>query len=122
MNKAKSGVDGTREREDPENQTVNPVDNTGVARTGGVLGLAGAIGAPARSLGIGRSIWNGFHGCRHRRSLRGSRDKRDRRMVRWRETVAAGGLGITAAPFVLSGIGTVVGLGIIGIAALIAKG
>ena len=32
---------------DRENQRVNPVDNTGVASAGGVLGLAGAIGAPA---------------------------------------------------------------------------
>ena len=105
---------------DPENQTVSPVDNTGVARTGGVLGLAGAIGAPA-----GAWVLVGAFGTASTGAAIGglSGAAATGATAAWfgGGAVAAGGLGIAAAPFVLSGIGTVVGLGIIGIAALIAK-
>jgi hypothetical protein len=106
--------------EDPENQTVNPIDNIGVARTGGVLGLAGAIGAPA-----GAWVLVGAFGTASTGAAIGglSGAAATSATAAWfgGGAVAAGGLGIAAAPFVLSGIGTVVGLGIMGIAALIAK-
>ena len=105
---------------DPECQMVNPVDNTGVVRKGGVLGLAGAIGAPA-----GAWVLVGTFGTASTGAAIGglSGAAATGATAAWfgGGAVAAGGLGIAAAPFVLSGIGTVFGLGIIGIAALIAK-
>ena len=104
----------------PENQTVSSVDNAWVARTGGVLGLAGAIGAPA-----GAWVLVGTFGTASTGAAIGglSGAAATSATAAWfgGGAVAAGGLGIAAAPFVLSGIGTVFGLGIIGIAALITK-
>ena len=105
---------------DPESQMVNSVDNAGVAKKGGVLGLAGAIGAP-----VGAWVLVGTFGTASTGAAIGSRPgaAATGATAAWfgGGAVAAGGLGIAAAPFVLSGIGTVFGLGIIGIAALIAK-
>ena len=105
---------------DPKGQTVTPIDNIGVASTGGVLGLAGAIGAPA-----GAWVLVGTFGTASTGAAIGglSGAAATSATAAWfgGGAVAAGGLGIAAAPFVLTGIGTVVGLGIIGIAALIAK-
>ena len=105
---------------DPEDQTVSPVDNTGVAGTGGVLGLAGAIGAPA-----GAWVLVGTFGTASTGAAIGglSGAAATSATAAWfgGGAVAAGGLGMAAAPFVLTGIGTIVGLGIMGTAALIAR-
>ncbi len=71
-------------------------------------------------MGTGRNIWNGFH----RAAIGGlSGAAATSATAAWfgGVAVAAEGLGIAAAPFVLTGIGTLVGLGIIGITTLIAK-
>ena len=105
---------------DPESQMVNPVDNTGVFRKGGVLGLAGAIGAPAGAWVLVGTFGTASTGAAIS-GLSGAAATGATAAWFGGGAVAAGGLGIAAAPFVLSGIGTVFGLGIIGIAALIAK-
>ena len=105
---------------DPKDQTVSPVANTGVARTGGALGLAGAIGAPVGAWALVGTFGTASTGAAIG-GLSGAAATSATAAWFGGGAVAAGGLGISAAPFVLSGIGGVVGLGIIGIAALIAK-
>ena len=105
----------------PQNQSVGPVNNTGVATTGGALGLVGAIGAPA-----GAWLLVGTFGTASTGAAIGglSGAAATGATAAWfgGGAVAAGGLGVAAAPFVLSGIGTVVGLGIVSVAVLIARG
>ena len=105
---------------DPRDQTVSAVDNTGVTRTGGVLGLAGAIGVPAGAWALVGTFGTASTGAAIG-GLSGAAATSATAAWFGGGAVAAGGLGIAAAPFVLTGIGTVVGLGIISIAALIAK-
>ena len=105
----------------PQTQAVGPVNNTGVAKTGGALGLAGAIGVPA-----GAWLLVGTFGTASTGAAIGglSGAAATGATAAWfgGGAVAAGGLGVVAAPFVLSGIGTVVGLGIVSVAVLIARG
>ena len=105
---------------DPENQRVSPVDNTGVAKAGGGLGLAGAIGAPTGAWLLVGTFGTASTGAAIS-GLSGAAATGATAAWFGGGAVAAGGLGVAAAPFVLSGIGTVVGLGIIGVAALIAR-
>ena len=85
-----------------------------------MLGLAGAIGAP-----IGAWALVGTFGTASTGAAIGglSGAAATSATAAWfgGGAVAAGGLGIAAAPFALTGIGAVAGLGIIGISALIAR-
>ena len=105
---------------DYENQTVSRVDNADLMRAGGMLGLAGAIGAP-----IGAWALVGTFGTASTGAAIGglSGAAATSATAAWfgGGAVAAGGLGIAAAPFALTGIGAVAGLGIIGTSAMIAR-
>ena len=103
-----------------EDQRVKAAGNSGVAAGGGVAAVAGAMGAPAAawmavgSFGIastGAAI-SGLSGAAATSAT-----------AAWfgGGAVAAGGLGVAAAPFVLSGIGIVAGVSILGVAALVSR-
>ena len=109
-----------RKGPDPEGRRVNPVDNAGVAKAGGAFGLAGAIGAPAGAWVLVGAFGTASTGAAIS-GLSGAAATGATGAWFGGGAVAAGGLGVAAAPFALSGIGTVFGLGILGIAALIAR-
>ena len=99
--------------------------NPGVVATGvvgGIGGIAGAIGAPAAAWDVSRNIWNGIHWSRAIGGLSGAAATSATAAWFGGGAVAAGGLGMVAAPFVLSGIGIVAGVGILAVAALIGIG
>ena len=105
-----------------EDHRVETTNNSGVAAGGSAAGIAGATPRSARCrLDVGGSIWHCIHRGRDRRTIRRSGNKCDSPAWFGGGAVAAGGLGIAAAPFVLSGIGIVAGVGILGAAGLIGR-
>ena len=103
-----------------EDHRVETADSSKVAAGGGAAAIAGAMGAPAAawmavgSFGVastGAAI-GGLSGAAATSAT-----------AAWfgGGAVAAGGLGVAAAPFVLSGIGIVAGVSILGVAALVSR-
>ena len=102
-----------------QSQGVTKVSNTGVAIKGGVVGLAGSIGAPVAAWTLVGTFGTASTGAAIS-GLSGAAATSATAAWFGGGAVAAGGLGVAAAPFVLSGIGAVAGLGILGVASLIA--
>ena len=103
-----------------EDHRVETADNSGVTAGGGAAAIAGAMGAPAAAwMAVGTfgmastgAAIGGLSGAAATSAT-----------AAWfgGGAVAAGGLGIAAAPFVLSGIGIVAGVSILGVAALVSR-
>lgn len=106
--------------EAPESQRVAPVSNVGLAARGSAVGIAGAIGAPAAAWTLVGAFGTASTGAAIS-GLSGAAATSATAAWFGGGAVAAGGLGMVAAPFVLTGIGAVVGISIIGVAALIAS-
>ncbi len=104
---------------DYENQRVAATNNSGVVVGGGVAGVAGAIGAPVAAWTLVGTLGTASTGAAIS-GLSGAAATSATAARFGGGAVAAGGLGMAAAPFALSGIGIVAGVGIIGVAALIA--
>ena len=103
-----------------ESQRIDATSNVGVAAGGGTLGIAGAIGAPAAAWMLAGAFGTASTGAAIS-GLSGAAASGATAAWFGGGAVAAGGLGMAAAPFVLSGIGIVAGVSIIGIAGLIAR-
>ena len=108
----KSGSGGNR----PEVETAG---NAGVYATGSAAGLLGAIGAPAAAWVLVGHLGTASTGAAIS-GLSGAAATSATAAWFGGGAVSAGGLGMAAAPFVLTGIGAAVGVGILGIAALVA--
>ena len=103
-----------------ENQRVAAANNTGVVVGGGVAGVAGAIGAPVAAWTLVGAFGTASTGTAIG-GLSGAAATSATAAWFGGGSLAAGGLGMAAAPFVLSGIGIVAVAGIAGIAALFAN-
>ena len=103
-----------------ESHRIEATSNVGVAAGGGAVGIAGAIGAPAAAWMLAGAFGTASTGAAIS-GLSGAAASSATAAWVGGGTVAAGGLGMAAAPFVLSGIGIVAGVSIIGIASLIAR-
>ena len=104
-----------------QSQEVARLSNIGVAVKGGVVGLAGSIGAPVAAWTLVGTFGTASTGAAIS-GLSGAAATSATAAWFGGGAVAAGGLGVAAAPFVLTGIGAVAGLGILGVASLIAIG
>ena len=102
-----------------QDQRVAGKSNAGVAAGGGALGIAGAIGAPAAAWTLVGAFGTASTGAAIS-GLSGAAATSATAAWFGGGAVAAGGWGVAAAPFMLTGIGAVVGVTILGAASLIA--
>ena len=103
-----------------ENHRVGDTDNSGVTARGGAAAVAGAMGAPAAAWVAVGAFGTASTGAAIG-GLSGAAATSATAAWFGGGAVAAGGLGIVAAPFVLSGVGIVVGASILGVAALVSR-
>ena len=103
-----------------EDHRVETADNSKVAAGGGALAVAGAMGAPAAAWMTVGSFGMASTGAAIS-GLSGAAATSATAAWFGGGAVAAGGLGVAAAPFVLSGIGIVAGVSILGVAALMSR-
>ncbi len=101
-----------------ENHGVKSANNAGVGAAGSITGIAGVIGAPAAAWMLVGTFGTASTGAAIG-GLSGAAATSATAAWFGGGAVAAGGLGMAAAPFALSGIGVVAGLTILGVAALI---
>ncbi len=102
-----------------QSQEVSKANNSGVAAMGSATGVAGAIGAPVAAWTLVGAFGTASTGAAIS-GLSGAAATSATAAWFGGGAVAAGGLGMAAAPFVLTGIGAVAGVGILGVASLIA--
>ena len=103
-----------------EDRKVETADSSGVAAGGGAAAIAGAMGAPAAAWMAVGAFGTASTGAAIG-GLSGAAATSATAAWFGGGAVAAGGLGIAAAPFVLSGIGIVAGVSILGVAALVSR-
>ena len=103
-----------------EDHRVETTNNSGVAAGGSAAGIAGAVGAPVAAWTLVGAFGTASTGAAIG-GLSGAAATSATAAWFGGGAVAAGGLGIAAAPFVLSGIGIVAGVGILGVAGLIGR-
>ena len=101
-----------------EDQTVQGVGNSEVWAGGGATAAIGAIGVPAAAWTAVAAFGTASTGAAIG-GLSGAAATSATAAWFGGGAVSAGGLGVVAAPFVLSGIGIVAGVGILGVAALV---
>ena len=104
-----------------EGQTVQGAGNSAVWTGGGATAAIGAIGVPAAAWTAVAAFGTASTGAAIGALSVLSGAAATSATAAWfgGGAVAAGGLGVAAAPFVLSGIGIVAGVGILGVAALV---
>ena len=100
-------------------QQVAGKSNAGIAAGGGAIGIAGAIGAPAAAWTLVGAFGTASTGAAIG-GLSGAAATSATAAWFGGGAVAAGGWGVAAAPFMLTGIGAVAGVTILGAASLIA--
>ncbi len=103
-----------------EDQTVRDAGNATVWAGGGATAAIGAIGVPAAAWTAVAAFGTASTGAAIG-GLSGAAATSATAAWFGGGAVAAGGLGVVAAPFVLSGIGIVAGVGILGVAALVSN-
>ena len=103
-----------------EDRKVETADSSGVAAGGGAVAIAGAMGVPAAAWMAVGAFGTASTGAAIG-GLSGAAATSATAAWFGGGAVAAGGLGIAAAPFVLSGIGIVAGVSILGVAALVSR-
>ena len=106
--------------QDPQRRAVGAADNRGIFATAGAGGIVGGIAAPAGAWFLVGTVGTASTGTAIG-SLSGAAATSATAAWFGGGSVAAGGLGMAAAPFALTGIGLVVGLTAIGVAALFAR-
>ena len=106
--------------QDPQRRTVEAADNRGILATAGAGGIVGGIAAPARAWFLVGTLGTASTGTAIG-GLSGAAATSATAAWFGGGSVAAGGLGMAAAPFALTGIGLVVGLTAIGVATLFAR-
>ena len=102
-----------------QSQEVTRRNNSDVAIGGSAVGVAGAIGAPVAAWTLVGAFGTASTGAAIS-GLSGAAATSATAAWFGGGAVAVGGLGMAAAPFVLSGVGVVAGMGILGAASLIA--
>ena len=103
-----------------EDRKVEAADNSGVKAGGGAAAIAAAVGVPAAAWMAVGAFGTASTGAAIG-GLSGAAATSATAAWFGGGAVAAGGLGVAAAPFVLSGIGIVAGVSILGVAALVSR-